>query len=47
MARFKYKSVDTSTLEGLKEAERYKANGWKIISTGFYTIIFSKFFKKQ
>ena len=39
---YKYKRIDTSTLAGLKKAEWYKARGWKIISTGFYTIVFEK-----
>lgn len=38
----KYKTVDTKTLKGLIEAERLKENGWKIISVGFYEIIFEK-----
>jgi len=28
--KFKYKRVDTSTLKGLKTAERLQANGWTI-----------------
>jgi hypothetical protein len=39
---YKYKSVDTSTLAGLKRAEWYKAHGWKIISVGLFVITFEK-----
>lgn len=39
---FKYKTVDTSTLAGLKRAEWYQAHGWKIISSGLYLITFEK-----
>lgn len=37
-----YKTVDTSTLAGLKRAEWYKAHGWKIIRTGLFIIQFAK-----
>lgn len=37
-----YRTVDTSTLKGLKRAEWYKAHGWKIISSGLYLIQFEK-----
>jgi len=39
---FKYKTVDTKTLRGLKRAEWYKSHGWKIIAVGFWTITFEK-----
>lgn len=35
-----YKQVDTSTLKGLKQAERLKAAGWQIGSTGLFLILF-------
>lgn len=38
-----YKSIDTRTLKGLKEAERMKANGWTIASVGVYTIMFCRY----
>ncbi len=38
----KYKTVDTSTLKGLKQAERLYTNGWKIIRAGLFTIQFVK-----
>lgn len=44
---FKYKTVDTSTVEGLKRAERLVARGWKIISVGFWQLILEKEVKKK
>lgn len=38
----KYKTVDTSTLAGLKRAEWYHARGWKTVSVGLFLITFSK-----
>jgi len=38
----KYKIVDTSTLRGLKQAERLHANGWKVIRTGLFLIWFER-----
>ena len=38
----KYRNVDTSSIQGLKKAEWYKAHGWKIISSGLFTITFEK-----
>lgn len=35
-----YKSVDTSTLEGLKEAERLHVAGWKTARVGLFIIQF-------
>lgn len=35
-----YKTVNTRTLKGLKQAERMKKAGWKIGSSGIYTIQF-------
>jgi len=32
MARYEYKTVDTRSLKGLKQAERLHAAGWKMIS---------------
>lgn len=40
--KFKYRIVNTKTLEGLKEAEKLKRNNWKIINIGLYEIIFEK-----
>lgn len=37
-----YKTVDTSTLEGLKQAERLKSQGWTIYRTGLFLIYFLK-----
>jgi len=38
----KYKTVDISTLAGLKRAEWYKAHGWTIYRSGLFTIWFKK-----
>lgn len=40
--KFKYRTIDTSTLKGLKQAERLHENGWKIIRTGLFLIWFEK-----
>jgi hypothetical protein len=40
--KFQYKTVDTSTLKGLKTAERLYKNGWKIIRNGLFIIQFEK-----
>ena len=37
-----YKTVDTSTLKGLKQAERLKRQGWTIYRTGLFLVYFSK-----
>ncbi len=37
-----YKTVDTSTLKGLKLAETLKAKGWTIYRTGLFLIYFIK-----
>ncbi len=37
-----YKTVDTSTLKGLKQAERLHMNGWTIIRSGLYLIQFMR-----
>lgn len=36
--KFQYKRVDITTLKGLKQAERLKANGWTIIASSFLHI---------
>lgn len=40
--KFKYKTIDTSTIEGLKQAERLHRLGWKTISVGLFLIVFEK-----
>lgn len=40
--KFKYQTVDTSTLKGLKKAERLHQNGWKITNSGLFLIWFEK-----
>jgi len=39
-AMTRYRRIDTSTLEGLKAAERLHARGWRMISVGLFTILF-------
>lgn len=36
----KYKTVDTSTLKGLKQAERLHATGWIMYSVGLFIVKF-------
>jgi hypothetical protein len=38
--KFKYETVDTSTLKGLKRAEYLHTHGWKIIRSGLFLIQF-------
>lgn len=38
----KYKTVDISTLKGIKKAERLQANGWKFVIVGVNKLQFSK-----
>jgi hypothetical protein len=38
----KYRMVDTSTLEGLREAERLHAAGWTIYASGLFLLYFYK-----
>ncbi len=40
--KLKYKTVDTSTLKGLKLAERLHMNGWKTIRVGLFLVYFEK-----
>lgn len=40
--KFEYRTVDTSTLEGLKKAERLHQSGWKMIRTGLFLIQFER-----
>lgn len=40
--KFKYRTIDTSTLKGLKLAERLHQNGWKIIRSGLFLIYFER-----
>ena len=42
MNKYQYRIVDTGTLEGLRQAERLKANGWRIDRVGLFLIWFSK-----
>lgn len=40
--KFEYKTCDTSTLKGLKAAERLHQDGWKIIRNGLFLIQFER-----
>lgn len=40
----KYTTADTSTLAGLRRAERLQANGWVCYSVGLF---FLKFYKRS
>jgi hypothetical protein len=39
---YKYRTVDTSTLAGLKAAERLHVSGWRMIRSGIYIVQFEK-----
>ncbi|MFA5401264.1 MAG: hypothetical protein WC359_12525 [Dehalococcoidia bacterium] len=40
MDLFEYRTVDTSTTEGLDRAEKLKETGWEIYSVGLYIVQF-------
>lgn len=40
--KYQFRTIDTSTLKGLKQAERLHMNGWEIIRTGLFLIWFQK-----
>lgn len=42
--RTEYKSVDTSTLAGIRAAERLQANGWTCYSVGLFIL---KFYRRK
>jgi hypothetical protein len=42
MKKHQYKTVDTSTLKGLRQAERLQAAGWTIMSVGLFLVRFYK-----
>lgn len=44
MMKTKYRNVDSSTIEGLKEAERLHAAGWTCYFVGLF---FMKFYKRE
>lgn len=46
MAKREYRTVDTSTLKDLKEAERLHAAGWKTDRVGLFLIYFSRIVSK-
>lgn len=39
---WEYKRVDTSTLDGIKQAEQLQAQGWSIYSAGLYLVDFQR-----
>ena len=40
--KYEYKRIVTNTLENLRKAEKLKEQGWKIISSSMFEIIFEK-----
>jgi hypothetical protein len=42
MSHFIYRLVSTRTAEGIEQAERYQAEGWRILSVGFDTLQLEK-----
>lgn len=44
---YQYKNISTLTVEGIKEAERLQADGWKIIRTGLFYVQFEKWVTKK
>jgi len=40
--KYKYKTIDTRTLKGIRSAENHLKNGWKIISNGINNILMEK-----
>lgn len=42
--RTEYRTADTSTLEGLKLAERLKAQGWTVYWVGLFLV---KFYRRR
>ncbi len=39
MTTIKYITIDTTSIEGLKQAERLKARGWRIIRNGLFHVL--------
>jgi hypothetical protein len=42
IGKYEYKTVDTSTISGLKEAEKLQEDGWTIGSVGLFRVQFYK-----
>lgn len=42
-----YKTVNTSTVAGIKEAENLKANGWTIGRSGFWDLQFFRYVEDE
>jgi hypothetical protein len=45
--RTEYKTVETRTLKGLKQAERLQRYGWKIERTSLFSVLMSKKFARR
>lgn len=42
-----YRTIDVTTLKGLRQAERLHINGWKISRNGLFTIQFYRIKKEN
>lgn len=40
--KYTYKRIDITTLNGLKKAEKLKTDGWVIVNSTPFTLIFEK-----
>ena len=40
--KLEYRRVSTHDLDGLRAAERLHARGWRIVSSGLFTILFER-----
>jgi hypothetical protein len=40
--KYQYRRVDISTIKGIKQAERLQSMGWKVISSGMFSVIMEK-----
>jgi hypothetical protein len=40
--KLEYRTIDTSTLAGLKQAERLHMAGWKTIRVGLFFVMFER-----
>jgi hypothetical protein len=39
---YEYRNVDTSTLAGLREAERLHTSGWTTVRVGLFIVMFCR-----
>lgn len=42
MARTQYRTIDITTLKGLKTADRLVGNGWRIVRNGMFSVQLEK-----